>query len=300
VAKKKSGSDVHGIFLLDKRLGISSNRALQEVKRLFNAKKAGHTGSLDPLASGLLPVCLGEATKTSAYLLNERKRYQVEIQLGIVTNTGDAEGTVIQESPVPELSQKQLDDCLNNFVGSYDQVPPMFSALKYNGKKLYELAREGKTVERKPRRITIYKLQFIDYQQQQLTINVHCSKGTYIRSLAEDIGKFLGCGGTVTKLRRLAVGGFTIDRCYTIEQLQAMSSEQLKDVLIAVDEPLISMPAVNVTDEQAQAIRHGQVLQIDETTEGLVRIYSRQIFLGLGEMIMGGKLAPKKLYHLQS
>ncbi len=300
MARNKAGYDIHGILLLDKRLGVSSNRALQEVKRLFNAKKAGHTGSLDPLASGLLPVCLGEATKTSAYLLNESKRYQVEIQLGIVTDTGDAEGTIIQERSVPELTQEQLNNCLNNFVGSYDQVPPMFSALKYNGKKLYELAREGKTVVRKSRRIAIYELQFIDYQHNQLTIDVRCSKGTYIRSLAEDIGDFLDCGGTVTKLRRLAVGNFTIEQCYTIEQLQEMPVELLKNILIAVDEPLNSMPVINVTDEQAQAIRHGQALQMDEATEGLVRIYSKQIFLGLGEMIMGGKLAPKKLYHLHS
>ncbi len=300
MARAKFGCDIHGILLLDKRLGVSSNRALQEVKRLFNAKKAGHTGSLDPQASGLLPVCLGEATKTSAYLLNESKRYQVEIQLGVVTDTGDAEGVVIQEKLVPEFTQGQLNNCLNDFVGSYEQVPPMYSALKYNGKKLYELAREGKTVVRKPRLITIYELQFIDYQQNRLTVDVRCSKGTYIRSLAEDIGDVLGCGGSVTKLRRLAVGNFAIEQCYTIEQLQEMSGEQQREILIAVDEPLISMPIINLTEQQAQAIRQGRSLQIDESTEGMVRIYSKQVFLGLGEMIMGGKLAPKKLYHLHS
>jgi tRNA pseudouridine55 synthase len=300
LGRNKSGRDIHGILLLDKRLGVSSNRALQEVKRLFNAKKAGHTGSLDPLASGLLPICLGEATKTSAYLLNESKRYRVEIQLGVVTDTGDAEGAVTQKRPVPVLTQEQLINSLNDFVGSYEQVPPMYSALKYNGKKLYELAREGKTVARKPRLITIYDLQFIDYQQNRITVDVHCSKGTYIRSLAEEIGAVLNCGGSVTKLRRLAVGNFVLEQCHTIEQLQEMSAEQLQDILIAVDEPLISMPAINVTEEQAYAIRQGQSLQIDESTEGLVRIYSKQIFLGLGEMIMGGKLAPKKLYHLHS
>lgn len=300
MAKNKSSKDIHGILLLDKRLEISSNQALQEAKRLFNAKKAGHTGSLDPLASGLLPVCFGEATKTSAYLLNENKRYQVEIQLGVVTDTGDAEGVIIQENTVPKFSQEQLNYCLKKFVGSYDQVPPMYSALKYNGKKLYELARAGKIVERTPRRITIHELQLIGYQQNRLTLDVHCSKGTYIRSLAEDIGQFLGCGGTVTRLRRIAVGDFAIEQSYTIEQLQKMTTEQLLDVLIAVDEPLISMPVINVTIEQAQAIRQGQALQIDDSTEGLVRIYSKQLFLGLGEMFLGGKLAPKKLYHLHS
>ena len=300
MARKKKGRDVHGILLLDKRIGVSSNRALQEVKRLYDANKAGHTGSLDPLATGLLPICLGEATKVSAYLLDQDKRYQVIVQLGIVTDTGDAEGVVIQNNPVVPFATLELEHCLKAFVGTIDQVPPMYSALKHQGKKLYEYAREGLTIERKSRRITIYQLDLLEYQQDQLVLDVYCSKGTYIRTLAEDIGQALGCGGTVKELRRLAVGSFAIDQAYTIEQLQKQDDERLLQNLIAVDNPLFAMPAVNVSEEQAKAIKHGQALQIDDSVQGMVRIYSQQSFLGLGEMFLDGKLAPKKLFHLDA
>ena len=300
MTRKKNGRDVHGILLLDKRIGISSNRALQEVKRLYNANKAGHTGSLDPLATGLLPVCFGEATKVSAYLLGQDKRYQVVVQLGIVTDTGDAEGVVIQSSPVALFAKSELENCLKDFVGAIDQVPPMYSALKHQGKKLYEFARAGLTIERKPRRISIYELELIEYNHDQLVLNVYCSKGTYIRTLAEDIGQALGCGGTVNKLRRMVVGNFSISQAHTMEQLQEMDDEQLLQNMIAVDSPLSAMPAVNVTAEQARAIKHGQALQIDDSVQGMVRIYSQQSFLGLGEMFLDGKLAPKKLFHLDA
>ena len=300
MARKKKGRAVHGILLLDKRIGVSSNRALQEVKRLYDANKAGHTGSLDPLATGLLPICLGEATKVSAYLLDQDKRYQVVVQLGIVTDTGDAEGVVIQNNPVVPFATLELEHCLKAFVGAIDQVPPMYSALKHQGKKLYEYAREGLTIERKSRRITIYELELIEYKQDQLVLDVYCSKGTYIRTLAEDIGVALGCGGTVKELRRLAVGSFAIDQAYTIEQLQKQDDERLLQNLIAVDNPLFAMPAVNVSEEQAKAIKHGQALQIDDSVQGMVRIYSQQSFLGLGEMFLDGKLAPKKLFHLDA
>ncbi len=300
MARKKKGRAVHGILLLDKRIGVSSNRALQEVKRLYDANKAGHTGSLDPLATGLLPICLGEATKVSAYLLDQDKRYQVVVQLGIVTDTGDAEGVVIQNNPVVPFATLELEHCLKAFVGTIDQVPPMYSALKHQGKKLYEYAREGLTIERKSRRITIYELELIEYKQDQLVLDVYCSKGTYIRTLAEDIGVALGCGGTVKELRRLAVGSFAIDQAYTIEQLQKQDDERLLQNLIAVDNPLFAMPAVNVSEEQAKAIKHGQALQIDDSVQGMVRIYSQQSFLGLGEMFLDGKLAPKKLFHLDA
>ena len=298
MARNKKGRDVHGILLLDKSLGISSNRALQEVKRLYNANKAGHTGSLDPLATGLLPVCFGEATKVSAYLLDQDKRYQVVVQLGIVTDTGDAEGVVIQNNPVVPFTKSELENCLKDFVGPIDQVPPMYSALKHQGKKMYEYARDGLTIERKPRQITIYQLELVEYKQDQLVLNVHCSKGTYIRTLAEDIGLALECGATVNKLRRMAVGSFSINQAHTIEQLQAMGNDQLLQAMIAVDNPLSAIPAVNVTAEQAQAIKHGQALQIDDSVRGMVRIYSQQSFLGLGEMFLDGKLSPKKLFHL--
>ncbi|MEN9596898.1 MAG: hypothetical protein RL236_1332, partial [Pseudomonadota bacterium] len=198
MSKRTSGLNVHGIIFLDKRLGISSNKALQEVRRLFNANKAGHTGSLDPLATGLLPLCFGEATKVSPLMLDDDKRYQVTVKLGVMTDTGDAEGQIIETKPVPRLSLAEIQACLVKFTGAQAQVPPMYSALKHNGKKLYELAREGITIEREPRNITIYEINLLEFTPETLTLDVSCSKGTYIRSLAEDIGHDLGCGGTVT------------------------------------------------------------------------------------------------------
>jgi len=305
MSKRKSGRNVHGILLLDKRLGVSSNRALQEVRRLFNANKAGHTGSLDPLATGLLPLCFGEATKVSALMLDDNKRYQVVVQLGVMTDTGDAEGAVIETKPVPELSVDQIQDCLNKFTGEIDQVPPMYSALKHNGKKLYELAREGKTVERKARHITIFELKLLDFSKDQLTLDVFCSKGTYIRSLAEDIGYALGCGGTVKELRRLEAGQFSIENARTIEQLTAMDEQSLFECLINVDKPLEALPAVQLSDEQAGCIKHGQSLNLlafpsGSTRQGMVRMYNAEAFLGLGEMLLDGKLAPKKLFNMSN
>jgi tRNA pseudouridine55 synthase len=310
MSKRKSGCNIHGILLLDKRLGVSSNRALQEVRRLFDANKAGHTGSLDPLATGLLPLCFGEATKVSALMLDDNKRYQVVVQLGIMTDTGDAEGAVIETKPVPELSVDDILICLEKFTGEIDQVPPMYSALKHNGKKLYELAREGKTVERKARHITIFELKLLDSSKDQLTLDVFCSKGTYIRSLAEDIGHMLGCGGTVKELRRLEAGQFKIENAKTIEQLTAMDQQSLFQCLINVDKPLEALPAVLLSNEQAICIKHGQSLNLSldddrasessERQQGTVRMYNDAVFLGLGEMRLDGKLAPKKLFNMNN
>jgi len=303
MSKRKSGRNIHGILLLDKRLGVSSNRALQEVRRLFNANKAGHTGSLDPLATGLLPLCFGEATKVSALMLDDNKRYQVVVQLGVMTDTGDAEGAVIETKPVPELSIDDIQACLKQFVGEIDQVPPMYSALKHNGKKLYELAREGKTVERKARHISIFELKLLDFSKDQFTLDVFCSKGTYIRSLAEDIGHVLGCGGTVKELRRLEAGQFSIENARTIEQLTAMDQHSLFECLINVDKPLEALPAVQLSDDQATCIKYGQSVKTDgspENRQGTVRMYNGAVFLGLGEMLMDGKLAPKKLFNMNN
>jgi len=318
MSKRKSGLNIHGILLLDKRLGVSSNKALQEVRRLFNANKAGHTGSLDPLATGLLPLCFGEATKVSALMLDDHKRYQVVVQLGVMTDTGDREGTVIQTKPVPKLSIDDIHACLEKFTGEIDQVPPMYSALKQDGKKLYELAREGKTVDRKARRITLFELKLLTDSQSLasepdlLALDVFCSKGTYIRSLAEDIGHALGCGGTVKELRRLEAGQFKIQDSKTIEQLMEMDQQSLMQCLINVDKPLEALPAVQLSDEQTICIKHGQSLHFlpaDESmTDGTgislesgqntVRMYNDAVFLGLGEMLRDGKLAPKKLFNL--
>jgi len=300
LSKRKSGRNIHGILLLDKRLSVSSNRALQEVKRLFNANKAGHTGSLDPLATGLLPLCFGEATKVSAMMLDDNKRYQVVVKLGVMTDTGDSEGKVIEEKPVPELSLEEIEDCLQCFNGEIDQVPPMYSALKHNGRKLYELAREGKIIERKARKISIFELKLLNKTSDSLTLDVFCSKGTYIRSLAEDIGHKLGCGGTVIELRRMQSGQFKIEDALTIEQLQNMDQIELKSCLIDVDKPLEGMPVLELSVDQATLIRYGQQIKMQktETIQGMVRMYSEQVFLGLGEMLLDGKLLPKKIFNL--
>lgn len=298
MGKRKSGLDVHGILLLDKRLGVSSNQALQEVRRLLNANKAGHTGSLDPLATGLLPLCFGEATKVSGLMLDDDKRYQVVVRLGVVTDTGDCEGRVVAEQPVPTLTIQQLQNCLQQFRGAIRQVPPMYSALKLNGKKLYELARAGQTVAREARDVTIHELSLLDFSGERLTLDVACSKGTYIRSLAEDIGNALGCGGTVEQLRRTAAGQFAIEQAWTYQQLQAMDRSTLIANLLAVDKPLTAIPAVQVSAEQAARIRQGQSFALQNDLRGRVRIYCKQDFLGLGEMLLNGKLAPAKLFNL--
>ncbi len=309
MSKRKSGLNIHGILLLDKRLGVSSNKALQEVRRLFNANKAGHTGSLDPLATGLLPLCFGEATKVSALMLDDNKRYQVVIQLGVMTDTGDAEGAIIETRPVPILGTDDIQACLKKFTGNIEQVPPMYSALKHNGKKLYELAREGKTIERKARHITLFELKLLDFSHDLLTLEVFCSKGTYIRSLAEDIGHYLGCGGTVKSLRRLESGQFSVANAWTIEQLTAMGQQSLHQCLINVDTPLETLPAIQLSDQQAISIKYGQPLDFlpygqtkpcgtPDMPQGAVRLYNHSVFLGLGEMRLDGKLAPKKMFNL--
>ncbi len=307
MSKRKSGLNVHGILLLDKRLGVSSNKALQEVRRLFNANKAGHTGSLDPLATGLLPLCFGEATKVSAMMLDDNKRYQVVVQLGVMTDTGDAEGEVIKTMVVPDIEEDTLMRCLQQFHGQIDQVPPMYSALKHNGKKLYELAREGITIERKARRISIFELKLLasslagQDKTNQLVLEVFCSKGTYIRSLAEDLGDALGVCGTVLALRRLEAGMFNIAQAKTIEQLTAMSAEELQHALIAIDSPLQAFPAVCLSELQTVAIKYGQSVQlVAGSIEGTVRLYHDEVFLGLGEMLLDGKIAPKRLFNMDN
>jgi len=290
--------NIHGILLLDKRLGISSNKALQEVKRLFNANKAGHTGSLDPLATGLLPVCFGEATKISGMLLDDDKRYQTVIQLGIKTDTGDLEGNVIETKGIPNFNVEEITAVLVQFTGMIDQVPPMYSALKHHGKKLYELARDGLTVDRLARRISIYELHLLGYQTESLELEVYCSKGTYIRTLAEDIGDKLGCGATVKALRRIQSGSFSIQQANTIEELQELDNQQLLASLIDVDFPLQALPSIQLNHQQAISIKHGQTIDLEEQLRGSVRLYDQGGFLGLGEMRLDGKLAPKRLFNM--
>jgi len=297
--RRHSGRPVHGILLLDKRQGISSNRALQEVKRLFAASKAGHTGSLDPLATGLLPVCFGEATKISALLLDDDKRYRVAIQLGVVTDTGDAEGKVLSTQSVPEFDRQRLDRCLSGFTGTIEQIPPMYSALKHQGKRLYELAREGLEVQRKPRRITIHSIELLHYKGDLLTLDVTCSKGTYIRSLAEDIGRDLGCGASVRELRRTAVGRLAIDAAWTLTELQGLYDEQLLQCLQPIDLALAAWPKVILNTDLADRISHGQKVASPERLQsGKVRIYTQRGILGIGEIDRQRELSPRRLFKI--
>lgn len=300
MGKRKSGCDVHGILLLDKRLGVSSNQALQEVRRLFNANKAGHTGALDPLATGLLPVCFGEATKVSGLMLEQDKRYRVTVKLGIMTDTGDAEGRVVKTAPVPKLSTAELEHSLLSLLGASEQVPPMYSALKQNGVKLYELARQGKVVERKARPISIYELKLQAFDGEQMVLEVFCSKGTYIRSLAEDIGVLVGSCTTVTALRRLQVGQFQLTGAKTLDQLAEMDAPSLLGCLLPVDLPLTAYPAVRLSECEAKSIRFGQSIQHLRSCLGMVRLYHQAEFLGLGEMLRDGKIVPRRLFNLNN
>ena len=297
---RKKGRSLHGILLLDKRLGVSSNRALQEVRRLFDAKKAGHTGTLDPLATGLLPVCFGEATKVSSYLLDDNKRYHTVIQLGATTDTADSEGQILTTAPIPTLTTEIIQQCLSAFLGEIEQIPPMYSALKHQGKKLYELARAGEVVERKPRKISIHQLDCLAFDEQSLTLEVSCSKGTYIRTLAEDIGKCLGCGAYVKQLRRTETGCFSLDSAYTLEQLQAITDDsQLLKCLQPFDVALPSLPKLEVPEIIAQRLLQGQRVLFPECIEsGQVRLYAKQVFLGIVE-VSAGKLIPKRIFNYQ-
>lgn len=287
---------VSGVLLLDKDSGIGSNGALQRVKYLFQAEKAGHTGTLDPLATGLLPICLGEATKFSSYLLDADKEYRALIKLGITTNTGDAEGEILERRPVT-LAAGQVEEVLRNFVGTLSQIPPMHSALKYKGKALYTYAREGVEIERQPREINIYKLVADACSDDELSITVRCSKGTYIRVLAEDIGAALGCGAHLKALRRTATGGFDIDQALTLERLEGMTPEQRDAALMPADCLLTGMPSVSLDDESAAYVRQGQsVWRAGRLHMGMVSMYGPGgIFLGVGEVTDTGKIAPRRL-----
>jgi len=300
--RRKRGRPINGIILLDKPQGLSSNHALQRVKGIYFAQKAGHTGSLDPLATGMLPICFGEATKLSGYLLDADKRYRFICQLGVTTTTGDAEGEVLEQSEVPELSVSQIENILESFTGTIEQVPPMYSALKHEGERLYNLARQGIEVERKARAVQIYELSLIGITGDLLEIEVSCSKGTYVRTLAEDIGKELGCGAHVTVLRRLAAGVFQdSDKMITLDELQKIRDENmdgLDELLLPMDTALMHWPAVQLNSDMAYYIQQGQALQVPQApTQGLVRLYDRdkEKFLGVGHILSDGRVAPKRL-----
>ena len=297
---KAKGRNVHGILLLDKPAGITSNQALQRIKFLYQARKAGHTGSLDKQASGLLPVCLGGATKLSGYLLDSDKHYLAICKLGVQTATGDAEGDAITVTAVPALTRADIESVLSGFVGGIFQVPPMYSALKHKGRRLYQLARQGIEIERQPRKIRILTLDLLNVTHDEIEIRVSCSKGTYIRTLAEDIGKRLGCGAHVKQLRRTGVGPFMHPKMYTIDDIELLSEKglaALDQCLTAMDIILDDLPEIRLTESLAFYIRQGQPVMIPHApTAGLVRIYDdQQLFIGVGEVLEDGRIGPKRL-----
>lgn len=296
--KQRKGNPVNGMLLLDKPSGCSSNQALQKAKYLLNARKAGHTGSLDPIATGLLPLCFGETTKISGLLLNADKTYQVAIRLGVSTETGDCEGKVVEEKPV-QVEQEQIEPVLKRYRGHYDQIPPMYSALKKNGQPLYKLARQGITLKREARPVCVYSLVMEDREADLITLTVSCSRGFYIRTLAEDIGRDLGCGAHVDSLRRTRVGEFTLEQSISLEQLEAtVSPRQRESLLLPTDKGLAHLPEVRIPDNLARYIQLGQSVRASQsTTPGLVRVYAETNgFLGLAEVTEDNRLAPKRMF----
>ncbi|MGF1818280.1 tRNA pseudouridine(55) synthase TruB [Vibrio alginolyticus] len=307
MARRRKGRPINGVILLDKPTGISSNDALQKVKRIYFAEKAGHTGALDPLATGMLPICLGEATKFSQFLLDSDKRYRVIAKLGERTNTSDSDGEVVETRPV-DVTLDKLEACIDQFRGESDQVPSMFSALKYQGKPLYEYARKGIEVPRESRKITVYEIVLHRFEGDEVEMEVHCSKGTYIRTIVDDLGEMLGCGAHVTMLRRTGVAKYPYEYMVTLEQLNELLEqahreeraprELLDPLLLPMDTAVEDLPEVNLVPELANMVQHGQPVQVfGAPTEGSLRLTmgEERLFIGVGEMNEDGKIAPKRL-----
>ena len=301
MAKRHRGREVNGILLLDKPAGITSNGALQVVKRMFSAAKAGHTGSLDPLATGMLPICFGEATKFSQFLLDADKSYLVTAKLGVVTDTGDADGEVLRTSPV-SVDTATVTAALMEFEGEIEQIPSMFSAIKHNGQPLYKLARQGIEVERKVRRVTIHRISVLEVRDDEVDFEVACSKGTYVRSLVEDLGEKLGCGGHVQALRRLTAGPYPAERMLTLDQLGEMKErggfEAIDEQLLPLSTSVADWPAAQLGDNAAHYLLQGQsVMANDRPRDGWVTLYQASTgrFLGVGEILEDGRIAPRRL-----
>lgn len=312
MAKRRKGRAVNGVLLLDKPHGLSSNHALQTVKRIYFAQKAGHTGALDPLATGMLPICLGEGTKFSQYLLDTDKTYQVTAKLGIRTTTSDAGGEVVSEKEVT-VSNEQLAQALDTFRGTTQQVPSMYSALKYQGKPLYKYAREGIEVPRESRDITVFSLELLRFEHDEVELNIHVSKGTYIRTIVDDLGELLGCGAHVSHLRRLAVGSYPIDKMITLPELEALleqaidqeitPSELLDPLLLPMQSAVTGMPKVYVDDVSANFLRHGNPVRAYKApAEGSLQVYigedehdENAEFIGVGFINDDGQVAPKRI-----
>jgi len=292
--KKSTKRQLNGILLLNKAKGFSSNQSLQKAKRMFKANKAGHTGNLDPLATGMLPICFGEASKFSHFLLDADKTYATTAQLGESTGTGDAEGEVVETAPVPELSEALLQSVFAKFIGEIEQIPPMYSALKHEGQPLYKLARQGINVERKIRRVKIYAIELLDYTDDSFFIKVQCSKGTYIRTLVEDIAKALGTVAYVSLLHRISVAPFLNNAMHSIDELENL--EDLDSVLFPVDAGLIEFPKLVLTGTQVCALQHGQPVLNIQQPSCIYRLYSElEQFIGMGEITSESKLISKRL-----
>ncbi|HAC86755.1 MAG TPA: tRNA pseudouridine(55) synthase TruB [Gammaproteobacteria bacterium] len=298
--RRRRVRNINGIVVLDKANGLSSNAALQEVKRLYEANKAGHAGSLDPLATGVLPVCLGEATKVSQFLLDSDKRYRARIKLGIRTDTGDSEGSIIERNEGISVSRKAIERALTKFKGEVEQVPPMHSAIKMNGVPLYKLARKGIAVEREPRLVTLYQICLVEFVHSELELEISCSKGTYIRTIADDLGQELGCGAHVIELRRTQAGVFTEKDSISSEELalekENRGLDKIDQFLIPMDRAIQDLPEVNLPSITASHVKNGQAVLVRHLPKnGLVRMYEDEQFIGIGSIDDDGKVAPKRL-----
>ncbi len=301
--RKPKGRDIDGILVLDKPTGMSSNACLQQVKRLFEAEKAGHTGSLDPLATGVLPLCFGEATKLSQFLLDSDKRYRTTLKLGERTDTADAEGRVIEQRSAAHVTEDAIREAIPAFVGDIEQTPPMYSALKHQGQPLYKLARSGREVEREARPVTVYAMTLLGFDAEAATadLEIHCSKGTYVRTLVEDLGESLGCGAHVQTLRRLQAGAFGEAQCVTMAALTQLKADgglaALDRWLVAPDLAVQELPEARVSEDIARWLRQGQAVQLRAMpASGLVRLYDGDVFMGIGTLLEDGRVAPKRLF----
>ena len=299
--RNPKGRDINGVLLLDKASGHSSNSALQDVKHLFDANKAGHTGSLDPLASGLLPICLGQATKVAQFLLNGDKRYFVRGKLGQISDTGDSEGKVVDFGSTKEVNKQAIKNILLDFAGIIHQVPPMYSALKRNGTPLYKLARKGIEVKREARPISIHEIKFKGFEEEILSLEVSCSKGTYIRTLIEDIGKSLGCGGHVIELRRIGFTHFDISQGTTFEELMELKNKSLNSLdslLLGADEMLPNLKGLYLDAEQTLDIKHGRKVLCSGLDVGQkIKLYDeKKQFIGIGENNVLSEVWPKRVF----
>ena len=298
--RRNRGRSINGIVLLNKACGLSSNAALQQVKKLYEANKAGHTGSLDPLATGVLPLCLGEATKVSQFLLDSDKRYRTKIKLGERTDSGDKTGTIIQSIADFSVSEADIEKELAAFRGEIEQLPPMHSALKVDGVPLYKMARKGIEIEREKRKVTVYEISLLNIAEDVIELEIACSKGTYIRTIADDLGQALGCGANIVELKRTQAGVFREEDCKDIEALTELKMqgglEVIDDQLIPMDQAIAELPEVNLPSLTASHLKNGQAVIVRHLPkEGLVRLYEEEQFIGIGCIDDDGKVAPRRL-----